>query len=331
MNSLWRHIFIAVFSVLLCAGVSANDSAPRPASLTDAAENIPADIPNDASAASTPRCEAPSRITHDFYNGARWDFCYASRIRENLVLSDVFYTPPDGTTLRVLSSARLSQLHVAYDDSDVTYNDVTQYGLGGGYLLTLSAEDCPGGTLLNVQTRPAICLTRSVTDVGLHTPSQSVTADNLHLFSVSQVGAYAYIVSWTFYDDGAFEPGVGATGALQRSAEDLSVPYGRVLQGDPDTLWLSHTHNYYWRLDFDLGDSATDDVVSEWRYKPAPNGLRQLDINTFETEQARRIQPELQQLWRIMANSSEEASGYQIEPIRNGHRFERSEFARCSK
>lgn len=50
-----------------------------------------------------------------------------------------------------MGSARLSQLHVAYDDSDVTYNDVTQYGLGGSYLQTLTQADCPSGDLLNVQ------------------------------------------------------------------------------------------------------------------------------------------------------------------------------------
>ncbi|MFT6306639.1 MAG: hypothetical protein ACJA0Z_001804 [Halioglobus sp.] len=44
-------------------------------------------------------------------------------------------------------------------------------------------------------------------------------------------------------------------------------PYGRVLDNDANTLWLSHTHNYYWRLDFDLGESANDDVVSETRYE----------------------------------------------------------------
>ena len=270
-----------------------------------------------------PNCSSLSRITHDFNNGASWDMCWESRIRENLVLSDVHYTPPGQDAIKVLGSARLSQLHVAYDDSDVTYNDVTQYGLGGSYLLTLTQADCPNGELLDIQTRPALCLWQTQADNGYRTPSRAAAAESINLFSVSQVGAYAYIVSWTFYDDGSFEPGVGATGALQRSSNDTDLPFGRVLQGDPDTLWLSHTHNYYWRLDFDLGSSASDDVVSELRYALDAQGRRIQESEVFTTEQARRIDPAAQQVWRILENAETNAAGYQIEPVRNGHRFER--------
>ena len=270
-------------------------------------------------------CDPDSRMTQTFSNGASWDLCWESRIRENLVLSEVHYTPAGGEPLRVLSSARLSQLHVAYDDSDVTYNDVTQYGLGGGYLLTLSDADCPQGELLEVQTRPAVCRWRSTGDYGYRTATRSNKAESLNLFSVSQVGAYAYIISWAFHDDGAFEPGIGATGALQRNSSDTSQPYGRVLQNDPDTLWLSHTHNYYWRLDFDLGESATDDQFSEIRYIVQSDGTRVRESQTFQTEQARRIDPDKQLIWQLSATDDQNSPAYRIEPIRQGHRFERKE------
>lgn len=268
-------------------------------------------------------CEAQSRITHDFENGARWDLCWESRLRENLVLSDVHYTAPGQDAFKVLGSARLSQLHVAYDDNDVTYNDVTQFGLGGSRLLTLTQADCPNGELLAVQTRPALCLWQTQANNGHRTPSRSIRTDSLNLFSVSQVGAYAYVINWTFYADGSFEPGVGATGALQRSSDNTSMPFGRILQGDPETLWLSHTHSYYWRLDFDLGSIASDDAVSELRYDLDTQGRRALTSKVFTTEQARQIDPDAQQVWRIMDNIDINASGYQIEPVRSGHRFER--------
>lgn len=276
-------------------------------------------------AGTTPDCDADSRITRKFDNGAQWDLCWESRIRENLVLSEIHYTPPNDNALRVLSSARLSQLHVAYDDSDVTYNDVTQYGLGGSYLLPLTEGDCPDGDLLDIQTRPALCVWQTTTDSGYRTPTRAARAQSLNLFSMSQVGAYTYILSWTFYDDGSFEPGVGATGALQRSSSELSLPFGRVLQTDPDTLWLSHTHNYYWRLDFDLGESALDDTVSELRYRTDSQGLRELQTEVFTTEQARRIDPDTQLFWQISDSSAADAPAYQLEPTRNGHRFERKD------
>lgn len=272
-----------------------------------------------------PNCDGDSRIAEAFDNGARWDMCWESRVRENLVLSDIIYTPPDGDAFRLLSSARLSQLHVAYDDSDVTYNDVTQYGLGGGYLLNLTNDDCPQGRLLEVQTRPAVCVWRDEGSNGYRTATRSKQSQSLNLFSVSQVGAYAYITSWTFYDDGAIEPGIGATGALQRNSNNTELPFGRVLQGDPETLWLSHTHNYYWRLDFDLGDSADDDVFSEQQFMIADDGTREQITTVFATEQARQINPDTQQVWKVAENSTDNARSYMIEPVRSGHRFERKE------
>ena len=118
-------------------------------------------VPGNAWAQATPQCSGEASISETFSNGARWEMCWESRIRENLVLNDVYYTPPRGERTRILSSARLSQLHVAYDDSDVTYNDITQFGLGGGYLVNLAQADCPFGELLYVLTRPAVCRWRS--------------------------------------------------------------------------------------------------------------------------------------------------------------------------
>ena len=281
-------------------------------------------------ASAAPDCSGDALISETFANGAQWEMCWESRIRENLVLNDIYYTPPNGTATRILSSARLSQLHVAYDDSDVTYNDVTQYGLGGGYLVELSADDCPFGDLLIVQTRPAICLWRSKGNDNYRTPSRSVSAESLTLFSVSQVGAYAYIVTWKFYSDGAIEPEIGATGALQRSTDNLELPFGRLLQGDDDTLWLSHTHNYYWRLDFDIGDSATDDTVTESRTQLTSSGRRETIVERFTTEQARIVSPDYPVSWEIWDKLNGDTPGvddrgYRIEPIHYGHRLERKD------
>ncbi len=285
---------------------------------------------NSSIALGAPNCNADALISETFSNGAKWEMCWESRIRENLVLSDVYYTPPGGSAKRVLSTARLSQLHVAYDDSDVTYNDITQYGLGGGYMVSLDESDCPLGELLTIQTRPGLCHWRSQGNDNYRTPSRSVSAESLTLFSVSQVGAYAYIVTWKFFSDGAISPEVGATGALQRSSENTELPFGRLLSGSDENLWLSHTHNYYWRLDFDLGENANDDVVTESRTILKETGQRETTIERFATEQARTVDPDTPVAWEIWDNlkantPSAADSGYRIEPIRYGHRLERKE------
>jgi primary-amine oxidase len=139
------------------------------------------------------------------------------------------------------------------------------------------------------------------------------------------VGAYTYILNWTFFADGAIEPSIGATGALQRNSENTEQPYGRLLDGDPDTLWLSHTHSYYWRLDFDIGESATDDVFTETRYEQDDSGRRVQQVEAFTTEQALRIDPDTQAKWTIKATSQPNSPAFVIDPIRGGHRYVRSE------
>lgn len=301
MNTMFTPLLKLFFYSLLLVGTSANVFAQESS------------------------CADESRITQQFDNGATWELCWESRVRENLVLSDIIYTPPNGQPLNVISSARLSQLHVAYDDSDVTYNDVTQYGLGGGFLLSLEPSDCPEGELLTILTRSALCKRVTTGDSGFQTATRANKTQRLNLFSVSQVGAYTYIVSWNFYANGAIEPSIGATGALQRSSDDTELPYGRVLDNDPNTLWLSHTHNYYWRIDFDLGENADDDVVSETRYELDEQGRRVQRIETFSSEQALSIIPEAQASWSIQATQDPASPTYVIDPIRSGHRYERSE------
>lgn len=273
--------------------------------------------------ASEADCAETSRIVESFDNGARWEMCLESRTLENIVFKHVTYTPPDGEPTSVLAAASLAQLHVAYDDSDITYNDVTEYGLGAESLVPIDEADCPYGTIVEILDVPTLCRWLRTGGDGYRSATRAVETDTLNLFSVSQIGAYTYIQSWTFHDDGAIEPGVGATGALQRAGSDITLPFGRVLEGDDEHLWLSHTHNYYWRLDFDIGHDARDDVVVETRFPLAENGRRTPARETYLSERARLIEPALLQSWHI-GDSGGRGPGYRIEPLRNGHHFERT-------
>jgi len=96
-------------------------------------------------------CPAENRIEAQFENGAAWQMCWDSRLRENIVLSE----------------------HVTYDDSNVTYNDVTQFGLGAGYISTLTEEDCPGGKLTDIAGRAGLCELMSTGDDSYSTANGS--------------------------------------------------------------------------------------------------------------------------------------------------------------
>jgi len=269
--------------------------------------------------AAAAECAPGTRVEQAFSNGARWSLCWRIREQDGLVIESAAWTPPGGTPVGVLASGSLAQLHVAYDDSDVTYSDVTQYGLGGGWLQTLTGTDCPG-RLLAQDRRDVLCVMHEA-------PGQ--TDATLVLFSVSQVGAYVYIVTWRFGADGSLQPSIGASGALQRRGKDVGLPFGRVLAGDPDTLWLSHTHNYYWRLDVDLGEAADDDLVTRSDYATLDDGRRTRTTHILDREAGARLDRSGLQAWHLRARpptAGEPLSrvpGYRLDTSNAGHAFVR--------
>lgn len=279
------------------------------------------------SSASTLPCPVEQSISVTFANGTGWDMCWESKQRENIVLSEIHFKADETRTMRVASSIRLAQLHVAYDDSMITYNDVTQFGLGGGYMSTLFESECPNGELIEVNGRAGICKTISSKAAGQITNSLQST-ETLTLLSVSQVGSYSYLVTWEFHDDGSISPSIGAAGALQRSSSDPNSTYGRELEGSPDKHWLNHTHVYYWRIDLDLGDSATDDQVSEVSYPHDSDGRRARLVTHLTKEAAKKIDPQTMLAWYITDGTTTDiarAPGYVIEPLQYGHRHMRAD------
>ena len=279
-------------------------------------------VSNNAVAAPL-NCPVENRISVDFENGAGWDMCWESRLRENIVLSDIYYRNVESNELKIISSLRLAQLHVTYDDDEVTFNDVTQFGLGGGHVSVLIDTDCPDGELVDINGRAGMCKRLSIGDSAFHTSGEARLKEVLTLFSISQVGAYAYLVTWKFYDDGSVAPSVGAAGALQRSSDDEHTLFGRQLGGVPEKSWLSHTHNYYWRIDFDLGDDATDDVVNEVSYTTDEKGRRSRSVERLVSESAREIDPDNLLAWHISSGAEDftRAPGYVIEPLSYGHKL----------
>lgn len=276
--------------------------------------------------ASELSCPEEHRITVEFTNGAGWMMCWTSMQRENIVLSEIHYKSATQGITKVISTLRLAQLHVTYDDGNITYNDVTQFGLGGGYVATLIPSDCPKGDLIEINGRAGICKQLTGEYDAYNTLAESRFAETLTLLSISQVGSYSYMVTWKFHDDGSIEPLVGAAGALQRSTDLAHSPHGRTLEGVADKTWLSHTHNYYWRIDFDLGDSAIDDVVSEVSYPTDQSGRRARVVRRLSSESALTIDPAKLLAWYVTSGDGEvaRAPGYRIEPLHYGHKLVRS-------
>ncbi|MEM7258685.1 MAG: hypothetical protein AAF404_15005 [Pseudomonadota bacterium] len=266
-------------------------------------------------------CPADHQINATFSNGAAWHMCWHATARENIVLTTVHYQPPATRAFQVFNALSLSQLHVSYDDRNIVYNDVTQFGLGGNQAHPLDDNDCPAGQLHYQAGAARLCSTVSQGPDQYQALNGTRYAESVTVSSTSLVGAYAYLVSWKFFANGSLQPSVGAAGALQRSSDDPQSRYGRKLDGVSDKSWLSHSHDYYWRLDFDLGDTGLDDTVTELSFDTDANGRRARSEHRFTREAARAIDPQRMNSWLIADTSADMARGYLIEPVNYGHKL----------
>ena len=274
--------------------------------------------------AAEPNCSAAYYIDETLPNGARWDMCWEHRNNDGIVFSQVHFTPPGGVRTQILAEASISQVHVPYDDNGARYHDITDYGFGGEYMVDLDGGSCPSGSLLQHSGKNVICKELGQRGYAFNGGSQQEQGHELALFSVSKVGAYNYIPYWRFLDDGTIEPVMGATGRLQRTGSNQL--YGWPIRRGT-TTGISHIHNYYWRLDFDLGDTRTDEVVKEVNLVPDDgNRQRNLSISTFTTEQARSIDPAQMRSWIIqdttLTNQDGQPISYELVPTYTGHRDE---------
>ena len=276
-------------------------------------------------------CSGDYFIDQQLPTGARWQMCWENRQREGIILYDVYYTPLGGPTRKVLAQANLAQIHVPYDDNGARYHDSTDSGLGSSYLTTLTSFDCPNGIVLQYLGRGVVCVqvqsrgyAYRYTTAGV---DRGLQGYQLRVFSISHVGEYNYIAQWDFSDDGAIKPQVGATGKLQRLGTYVSQQHGWPLrtEGNDVVRGVSHTHNYYWRLDFDISDK-TNDLVEEINFSPANlNQEREISVTPFLTETARSRDAELMRSWRIrdkaITNSDNHYISYDIVPGGGATRF----------
>jgi primary-amine oxidase len=265
-------------------------------------------------------CSDEYYINVTLNNGARWDLCWEQRNREGIVLHKVHYTPKAGQRRLILNTASLAQIHVPYDDNGARYHDISDYGLGGSYMVGLRQTDCPAGKLLRFENKPVICEQISQSEHGFRYQQEQVKIDALSVFSVSRVGAYHYIPLWRFYADGAIEPAVGATGALQRFNDASAEDSGWLIADNK--VGLGHVHNFFWKLDFDLAGSSRDDLIEELNLQEQGEQMV-LQVKELTTEAGRSVNPATARRWLIrdreQKNTEGQALAYEIRLPQSEH------------
>ncbi len=252
-------------------------------------------------------CSDEFYINEIFPNGARWDMCWEHKDREGIIFKSIYFTPKNGTRRMVLNQAAIAQIHVPYDDNGTRFHDLSDLGIGALNMLDIQADECPSGNLLQFNAKNVLCKQTSKRDISYKSGSNSSNGYNLSLFSVSPVGAYFYIPTWKFFDNGSIEPWMGATGALQRFGTDQSTGW---LLSD-NRVGVAHLHNFYWKLDFDLNKTHLDDAVEEVNFQLV-NGKRQRSIIPFSTEAARKVNPDTMRHWRVKDTAVKNENGHNI-------------------
>lgn len=216
------------------------------------------------------QCAAIASIDHTFPLGSRWRFSVERCPCEGLVFTDIRYTPRNGVERLVLRRANVAQIHVAYHAGEPRFQDLTVATEGMGVLaVPLVADECQDGAL---HGDGLVCEQIERRGYAWKYSTSYALGEEISIFMSSQLGEYNYINHWSFRDDGVIEPRMGLTGRLPVIMESANyLPYGSRLDPEPDPVpevGLSHLHNVYYRLDFDVG-GPSDDAVDRIAYRPS--------------------------------------------------------------
>ncbi|WP_406312312.1 copper amine oxidase [Streptosporangium sp. NBC_01639] len=273
-------------------------AAPTPAGPTQAGR---------APAVRAPQapCSAPYRVDKTLPNGARWQLCWEMRTVEGLTLTKVVYTPKGSRPVSVLRSTALAQIHVPYDSGNPRYHDI---GALGQAAVPLQAADCPGGE----RRGQYVCVTtrargHAYLKSGFDGPNSSAQGRDLVVFAAFQVGWYTYLAEWAFSDDGAITPRAGATGSL--AGTTTAPEHGWPIGVGSTAFEESHSHNIFWRLDFDIQGEAGD-VVEQYDFTGSGTAKRSLKRTAFTTE-TKAVNSRMR-WWRVLDRGVRNADGHPV-------------------
>ncbi|WRZ89873.1 copper amine oxidase [Streptomyces sp. NBC_01007] len=324
-NSRARSRAAVGLSALALAAGATTASGPAAVAQPKAAPAPPAD------------CSAAYRIEQKLATGTTWRMCWHYESEAGLVLENISYQPPgEAQPIKVLSSAKLAQIDVPYDDGSVEYSDLTGAGFGQGLVDMVPAE-CPGGAIKTVKVPDAwdpqhanvkgLCTTtrsrghayRMEADTGNKVFQKQ--GKDLLVYTVNKVGWYEYITEWRFQDDGTLNMNIGATGSLSPGDYDAGDGRGWPLGKGAKDYATSHSHNVFWRLNFGLDGSSKAKVEQyDSTVSPPARGAQAPSNKTTVTKVTKELAGDAKNMrwWRIVSNSGKNkdnhARSYEIVP-----------------
>ncbi|MFD7296148.1 copper amine oxidase [Streptomyces sp. NPDC059897] len=288
--------------------------------------------------AAAPACSDAYRIEQTLDGGTTWRMCWHYNTLAGLVLDDVSYQPKgEAAPIKVLTSARLAQVHVPYDDGEAEYDDVTGTDFGQA-LQDLKPNECPGGTIKTVKVPDmgnvkGLCTTTRArghayrlnddASTGGTGKVYSAQGKDLLVYTVNKASWYEYITEWRFASDGTITSNVGATGSLSPfdydGTDGKGWPIGKGATGYAE----SHSHNVFWRLNFGLDGSPKAKVEQYDSKVTPPNGDGSPTTKTTRTPVTKELAGDVKDMrwWRVVStagkNKDNHPRSYEFVPGRS--------------
>jgi Cu2+-containing amine oxidase len=280
--------------------------------------------PADSAAKAAAQGAAPVgavKQTVAFASGSRWHLTVNAVHQFGLVITGAsFQKSPNSPFINVLFDGRLAEIFVPYHSGDPRYGDISGTGGASTYdpVMLDPAKFAPrqiiGGGKICKEMREYLAWMNAVpTFQGK--PALVRYGQEVVYFSVLGAANYAYIMEWTFRDDGAILVRAGSTGPKLGGGDDKE----------------GHMHDFTWRLDIDLngagGDSAylTRHVEKNLTppFPPAATGSTAQDHRgLISVEGSREWNPEefntLLIEDRTLLNGNGRHTSYELVPMRSG-------------
>ena len=255
-----------------------------------------------------------------FESGSSWHLTVNAVKQFGLVITGAsFQKSPTSPFIYVLFDGRLGEIFVPYHAGRPSYGDISgtadgvPHQIGPYDPVTLPPAKFPpprriiGGGKICKEVRDYLAY------MDFAGTNRVRYGKEVVYFSVLGASNYAYIMEWTFRDDGAILVRAGSTGPK--------------LGGSP----LGHMHDFIWRLDIDL--NGADDNSAYWTRHveknltppfppPAAGSTAEDNRDPIETEGSRVWNPQnfntLVIEDRTLLNATGRHTSYELVPMRSG-------------
>ena len=278
---------------------------------------VPPVTPADSAAKAAAQGPAPVGAvteTVEFASGSSWHLTVNAVKQFGLVITGAsFQRSPASPFIYVLFDGRLGEIYVPYHSGSPRYGDISglsdgvPHSIGPYDPVTLNPAQFPqpreiiGGGKICKEVRDYLAY------MNFFGTNRVRYGKEVVYFSVLGASNYAYVMEWTFRDDGAILVRAGSTGPKLGGGDDKE----------------GHMHDFTWRLDIDLnGANQNSAYLTKHEENLTPPSTAVDSRELIEIEGSRVWNPQnfntLVIEDRTLQNGNGRKTSYELVPMRSG-------------